>query len=181
MSTEKPGRPAADDASIRWLKPDRTQIYEGTFSLLHVAVKGDTLYRGVYAVRLFPISHPDAFISLRYVTADEKDCEIGVIERLEDFPDEVQALIRAALVRHYHEQVIERIHGVEWKLGLLWFDVETQRGREQFTTYWAHDRAQDYSVNGKLLLDVYWNRYVIPDVSALPAKDRARLTRYIYW
>jgi hypothetical protein len=32
-----------------------------------------------------------------------------------------------------------------------------------------------------VLLDVYDNRYVIPDVSKLDAAARRRLTKYVYW
>ena len=67
------------------------------------------------------------------------------------------------------------------EFGLLFFDVETQRGQEQFIMPWRHDRAEDYGANGKVLLDALDNRYIIPDVGALPPTDRRRLVKYIYW
>ncbi len=41
--------------------------------------------------------------------------------------------------------------------------------------------AQDYGSHGKLLLDTDENRYPIPDVSALPDRDRRLFERFIYW
>ena len=55
-----------DETRVRWLSPEITSVFEGTYSLLHCTVKGDTLYRGVFAVRMFPVSFPEQFISLRY-------------------------------------------------------------------------------------------------------------------
>ncbi len=46
---------------------------------------------------------------------------------------------------------------------------------------WRYDRTQDFGESGKVLLDVYENRYIIPDVNSLPKADREALTRFIYW
>jgi hypothetical protein len=170
-----------DETRVRWLSPEITSVFEGTYSLLHCTVKGDTLYRGVFAVRMFPVSFPEQFISLRYHDLEEKVREIGIIPNMNEFPEDAQALVRASLDRHYYEQIISRINDVRNEYGLLFFDVETQRGSERFIMPWRHDRAEDYSANGKLLLDVSDNRYIIPDVAALPPADRRRLVKYIYW
>jgi len=166
---------------VRRLTPDTTHIFEGTFSLLHCAVKDDTLYRGVFTVLLFPVTHPDSFVSLRHTDDKDKVLEIGVIEDLRAFPEDQQKLVRAALSRQYYEQIITRIYTVKCEFGILFFDVETQRGREQFMMPWRIDRAEDYGHNGKVLLDALDNRYIVPDVLALPPADHRRFTSYVYW
>lgn len=167
---------------VRLLTPGNTTIFEGTFSLLHCAVKDDTLYRGVYAVLMFPIRYTDRYISLRYTDAEDKDKEIGIIEELGAFPEEVRKLVRNTLVKHYYEQVLTRIYSVENEYGLLFFDVESQQlGRIQFVMPWRGDRAEDFGENGKTLLDSFDNRYLIPDLAELPAADRNAFTSYIYW
>lgn len=167
---------------VRWLDPDNTSVFSGAFGLLHCSIKGDPLlYRGVHAVRLFPISHPEGFISLRYTNAEGKDDEIGVIGELGDFPPEQKALVNASLNKQYFEHTIFSIHKIESDYGLLFFDVETDRGREQFTMPWRSDRAEDYGETGKALLESLGNRYIIPDVDALSPADRRKFTGYIYW
>lgn len=167
---------------VRLLTPETANIFEGTFSLLHCAVKDDTLYRGVFAVLMFPIRHTDRFISLRYTDADDKEKEIGIIDELSAFSAEVQGLIRQTLVKHYYEQTLTRIYSVENQFGLLFFDVETrQLGRLQFVMPWRGDRAEDFGTNGKTLLDAFDNRYIIPDIAGLPTADRNAFTSYIYW
>lgn len=173
--------PRVYDKGIRLLLPDTTSIFEGTFSLLHCMVKGDTLYRAVYAQRLFPIRHPDQFISLLYTDIDDKDKEIGVIENLAQFPADQQILVKQSLRSQYYEQVIQRVIEISNEFGLLFLEVETQRGIESFVMPWRHDRAEDYGETGKVLLDAFDNRYVIPDIAQLPPTDRSRFQKYIYW
>ena len=167
---------------VRLLTPENATIFEGTFSLLHCGVKGDTLYRGVYAVLMFPIRYTDRFISLRYTDIEDKDKEIGIIDELSAFPPESQQLVRNTLVKHYYEQTVTRIYSVKNQFGLLFFDVETrQLGRLQFVLPWRGDRAEDFGANGKTLLDAFDNRYIIPDLAELPPADRHAFTSYIYW
>jgi len=172
---------ALSASHVKWLDPESTTVFEGTFSLLHCAVKGDTLYRGVFAVRLFPVSFPDQYISLRYTDQHDKVREVGVILRLGDFPEDAVRLIRASLDRQYHEQTISDIFDVTCKYGLLFFDVDTPRGREQFIVRWQQDRTEDYGEVGKVFLDVYDNRYVVPDLVKLSPTARRKLTKYVYW
>ncbi len=169
------------DTGYRRLTTDIARVFEGSFSQLHVHVKDDRLYRGVYAVLMFPISHPDRFVSLRYTDEHDKDQEIGVIEAIADFPDEARKAIRASLVKQYYQRVIHRVYEITCKFGLLFFDVETGFGRETFVMPWRHDRTEDFGTAGKVLLDSLDNRYIIPDVNALSASDRRTFLGYIYW
>ena len=180
MAPDVTASPVAS-VGVRYLTPADTTVFEGTFSLMHCQVKGDNLYRGVFAVMLFPISHPDKFISLRHTDVKDKEQEIGIIADLSAFPQEAQQVVRSSLIKHYYERVIQRIFSVEYKFGLLFFDVATGLGRTQFVMPWRGDRAEDYGANGKVLLDAFDNRYIIPDVTQLPAADRRAFTSYIYW
>jgi len=177
------GKPAeeAELTGVRRLSPELTTLFEGTYSMLHCAVKNEGLFRGVYAVRLFPVRFPTRYISLHYTTSDEKDREIGVIEDLGVFPQDQQELIRRDLRSHYCEQVIQRVYDVRCDFGMLFFEVETQRGREEFVMPWRGDRAEEYGDRGKVLLDALDNRYIVPDLGKLPAADRRRFVRFIYW
>lgn len=166
---------------VRRLTPQNCQIFEGTYSLLHCTVVGDQIYRGVFASLAFPVSQPDRFICLRYHDSDGKNKEIGLIEDLSQFDEHARRLILQSLRKHYYEQRITRIHKISYKFGLLFVEVETERGRQQFTMRWQVDRAQDYGEHGKVLLDTFDNRFIIPDIRKLPSRDRVKLLRYIYW
>lgn len=166
---------------VRRLSVETTKVFEGAFTLLHCAVQGDQVYRGVFAVLMFPIHYPDRYISLRYTDEKDKIREIGIIEDLSTFSLETQQLLKRTLAKHYHEQIISRVYEVRDEFNMLFFDVETQRGRQQFIMPWRHDRAEDFGENGKVLLDVSDNRFIVPDVMALSPQDQRRFTSYIYW
>ncbi len=179
-------RKTLTEVGVRFLDPETTRIFVAAHDLLHVQIEapdweGERLFRGVFAVMAFPISCPDRFISLRFFHENNQDKEIGMIENPNGFSSEAQELIRRSLARHYFEQTICRVRSVDFRFGLLFFEVETDQGTREFQMRWRYDRTQDFGENGKVLLDVYENRYIIPDVSALPKADREALTRYIYW
>lgn len=169
------------DVGVRYLTPQNCRLYIGTLGSLHCIVEDKEAYANVYCLMTFPISHPYQFISVCYSDDEGKEQEIGVIETLDNFPEEIQNLIRQSLGQHYFEQTIRRIYDSRWEYGLIFFDVETDSGRKEFSMRWQHDKALEYGRNGKVLLDTFNNRYVIPSVPDLPPADRNRLLRFIYW
>lgn len=170
------------ETGVRRLTPENTLLFEVNLGVLHCRVSDDPmLYRGIWAVLMFPITYPDSFISLRYTDADDKDQEIGVVIDLASFPSEIRELIHRAVVKQYYQQTIQRIYTIDCQYGVLFFDAETDFGRTTFVIPWRYDRAEDFDVRGKVLLDSLDNRYVIPDVEALPPADRRVFLSYIYW
>jgi len=170
-----------DITGVRILSPETVKIFRGTFNMLHVMVIGDTLYRGVFAVQAFPLSMPRKFISLFYFDERDRPEEIGVIEDLNAFPSDARDLVVETLEKYYFSYEIIAIHRITWQFGLLHFDVETDKGRKDFYMRWEHSRAVDYGENGKILLDVFDDRYVISNVDALSKAERQAFTRYIFW
>lgn len=170
-----------DPTVCRYLTPETARIHLGGRNALHVTVLNDRIYGGVYAACIFAVRHARKFISLRYKNAKGEDVEVGIIRDLADWPDADRALLEEALHRHYFVHTITRIVHVGWKYGYIAFDVETDKGPAQFLMRWQTDRAHDYGKGGKVLLDVDENRYLIPNVNALPVKERDEFLRYVYW
>ena len=46
---------------------------------------------------------------------------------------------------------------------------------------WRYDSAVGYGQRGKMLIDLDENRYLIPNVGKLPARQRNEFRRHIYW
>ncbi|MBK9120116.1 MAG: DUF1854 domain-containing protein [Phycisphaerales bacterium] len=165
----------------RWLTPDVARVHLGTYETLHVTIRDERIYGGVFALRCLPVRYPAEFISLRYPQPDGHDVEVGLIRRLEDWPVDAQRLIRASLTRRYFVHTIEALHRIELANNYLTFDVDTDLGPQRFTMRWQTDRALEYGSNGRMLLDTDENRYLIPDVMKLPTHERHLFQRYIYW
>jgi ABC-type multidrug transport system ATPase subunit len=166
--------------ALRWLMPDETHLQFGERGTLQAAVAG-SLYDGVFAVRALPASYPDQFISLRYADDDGQEHEIGLVRDVADWPAEDRALLEEALARRYFVRVITAIDSLEFKYNLLMFQVQTDRGPASITIRNNHSKAQDYGDNGKLLIDVDDNRYLIPDLDALPRRQHLLFRRFVYW
>lgn len=173
--------PSQFDFAPRWLTSDMANIHLGTHDALHVTVLNDRIYGGVFAVRAFPATHPERFISLRHEGADGREHEIGIIRNLGEWPANAQKLIKDALNRRYFIHQIERIESIQLRFGFLIFHVITNRGPEQFMMRWQQSQAIDHGRNGKMLTDVDENRYLIPEVDALPKAENDLFRRYVYW
>jgi ATP-binding cassette subfamily B protein len=164
----------------RWLTTDETCLQRGERDTLQAAV-GAALYDGLFAVRALPATCPDQFISLRYADDDGQEHEVGLVRDLTDWSSGDRSLLEAALARRYFVRVITAIENISLKYGLLTFEVQTDRGPVCFTMRNSHSQAQEYGANGKLLLDVDDNRYLIEDIEALPRQQHLLFRRYVYW
>lgn len=165
----------------RYLQPESARIFRGRLGSLHCVVGDHEAYANVYCKLCMPVRHPGRFVSVWHTDDEDKERQIGIIEDLARWPEEIRQLVHASLGHQYFERVITRILDVKWQFGLLFFEVETEAGPEQFQMRWQHDRALDHGDRGKVLLDAYDNRYVIPDMNQLPPGDRDRFMRFIYW
>jgi ABC-type multidrug transport system ATPase subunit len=179
---DEPGEGPADRGAVgpRWLRPGAARFRLGAHGTLEVEVGGE-VRAGLFAVRALPASRPDELISVRYADADGREHEVGLVRDLRDWPAEERRLLEQALARRYFVRRVTAVASIECRYNLLTFRVETDRGPAEFTMRNSHGQAVDFGPAGKLLTDVDENRYVIPDVEALPRRDRALFRRFVYW
>jgi ATP-binding cassette, subfamily B, bacterial len=169
------------DFAPRWLEPDQAELREGAHQSLEVVMPDGAVKRGVFAVRCFPATKPDDFISLRIWDRDGKEVELGIVRNLGLWSTPNQDLLRAALARRYFLREITGIDHIRVEYGYLLFGVRTNQGPAQFTMRWNQSYAQDFGPRGKVLLDLEDNRFVVSDVDHLPRRERDLLQRYVYW
>lgn len=176
---------------LRWLEPGDCEIRGATHGGVEVELSErvvnefDTLpnniYRGVFAVNLFPATNPNDYISLRIWGRDGSEQEIGILRNLNDWPMEGQIMVRAALERRYWLQTVTGVDNIKMEMGHLTLDVRTLHGPRKFTMRWSQAQVQDFGESGKVLLDLDDNRYLVPDIEALPPKEQELFLRYVYW
>ena len=183
MTDDTTNTPAVDAprTELRFLTPDTCHIHLGSHDALHVTITNDRIYGGVYAAYVFPVAYPEGYISLMHSIGDGKGAEIGIIRDLAEFPEADAELIRRALQRRYFVHVIANIVSIGIRYGYLAMSVETDKGPAAFMMRWQHDCAIDYGRKGKVLIDLDENRYLVPDLDALPPRQQREFRRYIYW
>ena len=122
----------------------------------------------------FPISQPDAWISIR--TAD--GTELACIEDPRTLPADVWQLLKEDLARREFVPIIKRIVRVSGNSEPCEWQVETDRGPTQFVLKSEEDvrRIGDQEI---LILDAHGTRYHIPDLRALDVKSRRIVEWYV--
>ena len=175
------GLPLLTSHLPRWLTPDQAVVHLGTRNALHITIKNERIYNGVFALRCLPVRFPNQYISLRYTNAENREQEVGLIKDLTGWPIEAQTLIQASLQRRYLVHNITEVLDIEQFGNYLSFTVVADGREMEFIQRWSYSTAQDYGSNGKVLVDVEENRYLIPDTTKLPNPGNGKFHRYIYW
>ena len=175
-----------EGVGVNFLSLDQTEIIMGFDNFLYVVLKSgpgkeDLIYRGVFAALCFPVTCPHQYVSLRYIDTRGEEREIGVVRDPSEFSVEARRLIAASLANYYFDFEVLRIFKIELRHNLLMFDVGTDHGPRQFEMRWRGDRAQNYGKEGKVLFDIFENRYIIRDISSLLPEDQELFTRFVYW
>lgn len=124
----------------------------------------------VEAVLAFPLSHAREYISLR----DGKGKQIGMIEKLDDLPAEVLAIIERQIHRRYFLPRITAILNASERFGSAMWDVETDRGRRQITTKVIQEAVAEVEPGRFLITDVENNRYEIRNLDEMDEDSRNR-------
>lgn len=172
---EGAGREGADALSdyveIKYLSPAEAtfQATPGGFVRLSLATGEE--YPRINVHRAFPLTLKDRYISVR----DMEGNEIGMIENLHDFPQEVVQLIEGELERRYFTPVIKRIESIKEEFGYAYWSVDTDVGQRRFTVRDMHANVIPLSAERVFVVDVDGNRYDIPDYTALDPKSRKLL------
>jgi energy-coupling factor transporter ATP-binding protein EcfA2 len=135
-------------------------------------------------VRLFqamPLTEPEHYISIRH--GHPRQREVGIIARLADLAPDQRRLAQRALRRRYISQIVLRINRIKQEFGLLEWDVETDRGRRQFSLPQSGAYVIEYGNlgEGRIVFDVYGNRYLIPNLHHLDRESVGTFRRYVYW
>ena len=180
-------------AELRWLYPNDAEIRTARLGGLEVHVaaflrnasgelnRNPATYRGVFAVNLFPATDPDDYISLRVWTRDGTEQEVGILRHLDQWPTEARVLVREAINRRYWLQTVTGLDDIKLEMGHLTLKVRTNHGPREFTMRWTQSQVQDFGERGKILLDLDDNRFLVPDVEAMPEREQEAFLRYVYW
>jgi hypothetical protein len=138
------------------------------------ALGGERTYIQVRIARAFPLASPDNYIGLR----DREDKEIGMLQTLEGMDPESRAIIADELDRRYLVPVVTRVLEVrEEKGGLVYFEVETNKGPRNFYVQNPRDSTQSVTPTRLLVTDKDGFRYEFPDISRVEGKAQAFFER----
>ena len=166
---------------IRYLDAKNLHIHSLDEGGMHVEIAGES-YEYVHAYRCFPISRPSEFIALWTGASALEHHQIGVIRRLKELSPSSMMAVEHELAKRYFIHYIHKINDIEEELGFLSWNVETDKGHMEFMTRrWDRSTVAEGGPNGRVILDVDYNRYEIEDLDGLDTASRAEFDKYIYW
>ncbi|MCL5946567.1 MAG: DUF1854 domain-containing protein, partial [Chloroflexi bacterium] len=116
-----------------------------------------------------PLHHPNEFISVLI----NPDHELLLLDDLTDLDAESQRAIRQSLDWFYTVPTITRVHSLSYKLGPMYWRVETSHGEREFVLYWSSEHIVELPSGEVRLIDVSGNRYTLPESGSLDEKSRA--------
>ena len=135
----------------------------------------------VVAVRCFPVTNPQEFVSVREPDSKKKGRgkEIGMIRRMADMPKEAQDLLNEELDRRYFTPEIIRITGMKEKFGYSYWDVDTPAGRVTFVLNNPFSNIRVLEDQSVFINDIDGNCFKISDVTKLDAQSLRRIEIYL--
>ncbi len=134
-------------------------------------------YPRVAIHRCFPHSDPTHYISVRMPDNDGK--EIGLIEDLSALSEDVQTMLAEQMELRYFSPKILKIYDIKAEYGYSYWDVLTDRGRCRFTARMGGNSVYSIGHDRYLVNDLDGNRFEIPNMSALSAKEIKKLDIFL--
>jgi hypothetical protein len=123
----------------------------------------------------FPLSNPGRMILLR----DPDGNEIDILDDIHQMEKQSRRIIKEELEKSYFMPTIRNILSDSEKLGVVTFNVMTNRGEKTFEVRNVRQNIRKVG-NGRMIVkDVDGNRYQIKNAFGLPPKAQEILTQYV--
>ena len=150
------------------------ELVRNPFGLLVLTAEDGQVYEGVAPVRAFPVQAPDDGLAL--VSGDGK--EVGWIDRLEDLPPAIAALVKEELSGREFMPEISRINSVTSYATPCTWNVATDRGDTEFVLRGEED-IRRIGVDTLLVSDIHGIHYLIRQFHDLDKHSKKILDRFL--
>jgi hypothetical protein len=134
-------------------------------------------YPRVAVHRCFPFSEPDRYISIREPDSDGR--EIGLIEDMKALSADTREMLEEQMRLRYFTPIILKVHDIKEEYGYAYWEVTTDRGRCRFTTRMGGGSVYSIGKDRYMVNDLDGNRFEIPDLYKLSAKEIKKLDLFI--
>ena len=122
----------------------------------------------------FPLTRPGRMVSIR----DEQGEEVGVLDDVHALDPESRHILLDELERSYFMPRITDIVAVKEDLGVVSWEVETNRGPRTFDVRRVRQNVRRMGLRRLVIKDVDGNRYEIRDWQELPSAAQRLIQVY---
>lgn len=158
---------------LNYLDPDKVRFFRAG-DALRMTIDGDRSCLRVVPMLAFPMSLGDQYISIR----DMKENELGIIKNLNKLDKDSRKLLQDEIQKRYFTPVIKQVKSIREKMGVVEWEVETDRGAKKFLTRRIHHSLEE-TQNGFIIKDVENNRYEVRNYSDLDARSLSIVSKNI--
>ncbi len=150
----------------------------GFVSLQYTEEDGEIkVYNRITVHRCFPHSDPTHYISIREPEGDGR--EIGLIDDMDQLPEDTCALLNEQMELRYFTPKILKVRHIREEYGYSYWDVVTDRGTCRFTVRMGGGSVYPIGKDRYLINDLDGNRFEIPDLYKLSAREIKQLDLFI--
>jgi len=175
-------RSAPEFKGVRFLEPgELTFGYDGHGFPTVAVDELDGREVRMRAFRALPVSNEDCYISIGYQTQRGRIREIGVLPDVRALDKLDRECLETSLRVRYFVYRVTRITRLTEDLGVLLWEVATDRGPKHFSIGRDHSLVGPWGTHGRVVRDMADNRYVIPDMRELDPISRSAFNRLVYW
>lgn len=168
------------EEKLVYINPDELEFYTSDTSLLFLRYKGEDLGR-VSIIRMFPFKYEEEYIVIRQenYSRHDKENEIGILRDVSQLPENQANLVRKELEKRYFIPEILSVSDVKEEFGSATWKTVTTAGEREFTMTDLGTNVRGIGGNRVMLIDVYGNRYYIPDITKADDKTQKVLEIWI--
>jgi hypothetical protein len=138
-------------------------------------------YPRVTLRRSFPLSDKNSQILVRVPEVEpDRSTEVGIILDVEELEPGSRESVLRELRLHYFVPVIRKIYLIREEFGFLYWTVETDRGKKEFTMRDSIiGQVRQVSKGRWLIIDINQTRYEVYDFEALDMHSQELLRKYL--
>ncbi|MGC3969613.1 MAG: DUF1854 domain-containing protein [Pirellulales bacterium] len=131
-------------------------------------------HRDIHAVRCFPLSEPDRWLSLCDPHGREVACVVDPLQ----LSDPSRLALAEYRRRREFQPIVRAIHNIDHGPNAVRWELTTDRGPTSVEVK-SDDDVRRLSGGQIVIIDSHGIRYIVADVASLDAASRHRLERYL--
>jgi hypothetical protein len=166
---------ADSSGDLEYLDPQKLQ-FAMRGDALRLTIVDDRSYLKVRAIRAFPLTELNEYISLIDAVTGR---EIGIIRTLRGIDPKAKQLIQEELDRRYFIPKILKINYANKEFGTVYWDVDTDRGNRQFVMRGIRDSMHEIAPGRYLVNDIDGNRFEVPQFDDLDTRSQAHWDKLV--
>lgn len=157
------------------LDPRKCRFHRPQGEELRLDIEDDRCVLSCSVVRAFPLSDPEHYISVIDANGDE----VGMLYELRQLDPDSRREIEEEFRKRYFVPIIQRINAIRVEFGIVYWEVETNKGPKDFVVHGIRDNVVEIAPYRYMIQDVDANRFEIPDLRKLDSKSQFLMERLV--